>query len=114
MCERACKAALLMFTVPLPGWRGETASKRLMQQGWVLEVAAMVDERYSVCEKVTQGWTGSTRTRRELAGRIELFHTSETRQLTEDRGGGVLRSVAAVPEGISALCCLRLLRGRCT
>ena len=71
-------AALLMFTEPLPGWRGETARKRLMQQDWALEVAAMVDERYSVCEKVTQWWTGSTRARRELAGRIELFHTSKS------------------------------------
>ncbi len=70
-------AALLMFTEPLPGWRGETARKRLMQQDWALEVAAMVDERYSVCEKVTQCWTGSTRTRRELAERSELFHTSK-------------------------------------
>lgn len=47
-------------------------------------------------------------------GTVRTLTHIEARQLTEDRGDGDLRSVAAVPEGISGVCCLTLLRGRCT
>jgi hypothetical protein len=51
--ERNGTASIFMFAEPLSGWRQATARKRRTKKDWAIEVAHLLDTRYSDGEKVT-------------------------------------------------------------
>lgn len=51
--ERNGTASIFMFCEPLAGWRQATARERRTKSDWAQEVAALLDDRYAECEKMT-------------------------------------------------------------
>jgi len=50
--ERAGTATIFMFTEPLAGWREVTVRPRKTKVDWALEIAGLLEGRYTACEKV--------------------------------------------------------------
>jgi len=51
--ERNGTASIFMFAEPLSGFRQATARERRTKEDWALEVARLLDARYTDCPKVT-------------------------------------------------------------
>lgn len=51
--ERAGTAAVFLFCEPLGGWREASARQRRTKLDWAQEVAALLEDRYADCPKVT-------------------------------------------------------------
>lgn len=51
--ERAGTASIFMFAEPLSGFRQATARPQRTKVDWALEVAALLDSRYSDCDYIT-------------------------------------------------------------
>ena len=51
--ERAGTAAVFMFCEPLEGWREATDRERRTKVNWALEMARLLEGRYSECEQIT-------------------------------------------------------------
>lgn len=51
--ERNGTASIFMFTEPLSGFRQATARAQRTKQDWAIEVANLLDSRYSKCKMVT-------------------------------------------------------------
>jgi hypothetical protein len=50
--ERAGTAALFMFAEPLAGWRGVAIRERKTKTDWAIELARLLEGRYTACVKV--------------------------------------------------------------
>ena len=50
--ERAGTASIFMFTEPLAGWREVTVRERRTKVDWAIEMARLLEGRYSHCQKV--------------------------------------------------------------
>jgi len=53
--ERAGTASIFMFAEPLSGFRQATARPQRTKVDWALEVAHLLDTRYTDCERITLG-----------------------------------------------------------
>jgi hypothetical protein len=51
--ERNGTASIFMFCEPLAAWRQATARPQRTKSDWAQEVAALLDDRYANCERVT-------------------------------------------------------------
>jgi DDE superfamily endonuclease len=86
--ERAGTASIFMFAEPLAGWRQATARPQKTKVDWALEVAALLEGRYTNCPRVilvcdnlnthTKGAFYETfppARARDLVRRIQFCHT---------------------------------------